>query len=67
LLIVFHAGETCCNVQLPAAPAAMRWYRVADTSLAAPLDFAEQGAEVPIEPADASLVNPRSSVVLVAR
>jgi hypothetical protein len=30
-------------------------------------DFAEHGAEVPIEPADASLVNPRSSVVLVAR
>ena len=54
-------------VRIPRPPAGMAWYRVVDTSLPPGADFLEPGAETPLDPADQYLVNPRSTVVLIAR
>jgi hypothetical protein len=53
-------------VDLPAPPAGLRWHRVIDTSLSEGQDVVEPGREVPLSPADRYLVNPRSTVVLLA-
>ena len=50
-------------VKLPAGS----WSRVIDTSLPAGEDFMDAGAEVRLDPADHYFVNPRSTVVLLAR
>ncbi len=67
LFIILNADHQLRAFHLPAAPEGMRWYRVADTSLPAGPDFVAEGEEVPLEPADQYLANPRSSVVLLAR
>jgi glycogen operon protein len=53
-------------VNLPRLGAGRSWVRAIDTSLASGDDFREAGKEVQIEPADHYLVNPRSTVVLLA-
>jgi isoamylase len=67
LFLIFHAGTNLQPVSLPTAPARMRWYRVIDTHLPDGLDIADPGAEVPLDPDHEYLVNPRSTVVLLAR
>jgi glycogen operon protein len=67
LFIIFHAGLGLQPVRLPAAGAGTRWYRVVDTGLPDGADIADRGQEVALAPADAYLMNPRSTVVLVAR
>jgi len=54
-------------VRLPDAGVGMRWRRIVDTSLGPPDDFADDGREVALDPQDHYIVNPRSTVVLVAR
>ncbi len=54
-------------VKLPALGRQGGWYRAIDTSLPGGADFAELGQEVRIDPPDHYIVNPRSSVVLLAR
>ena len=54
-------------VKLPPLVAPRGWYRAIDTSLASGADFAEPGEEVRVDPVDHYIVNPRSTVVLLAR
>jgi glycogen operon protein len=67
VLMIFHAGDALQPVQLPNAACGAEWLRVIDTSLPEGEDIAALGLEVPLEPADVYLVNPRSVVVLLAR
>jgi glycogen operon protein len=67
VLLMFHAGAELQPVRLPRAPEGTRWHRVADTSLPDGPDIADPGDEVVLEPDDEYLMNPRSTVVLLAR
>jgi hypothetical protein len=67
VFMVFHAGDRMQVVRLPATPSGKVWHRVIDTSLPGGADIVDPGEEVPLHPQDAYLVNPRSTVVLLAR
>ena len=67
VLLMFHAGGELQPVRLPPAPAGTRWHRVLDTSLPDGPDIADTGDEIVLEPDDEYLMNPRSTVVLLAR
>jgi isoamylase len=67
VLMIFHAGDWLQPVRLPIAAAGTRWYRVVDTSLPDGEDIADPDDELALDPADQYLVNPHSSVVLLAR
>jgi isoamylase len=54
-------------VKLPPLEAGRRWHRALDTSLPPGPDFADPGAEVPLNPPTEYIVNPRSTVVLLCR
>jgi pullulanase/glycogen debranching enzyme len=54
-------------IQLPQLGADRGWHRAIDTSLPSGEDFLEAGQEVEIDPADHYIVNPRSTVVLLAQ
>ena len=54
-------------ITLPQLGADRGWHRSIDTSLPSGEDFLEAGEEVEIEPADHYIVNPRSTVVLLAQ
>jgi glycogen operon protein len=54
-------------IRLPALDPSRKWHRAIDTSLPSGPDFADRGAEVPLRPDDHYIVNPRSTVVLLAR
>ena len=65
IYIVLNAEDQLVHVKLPRLPKGETWRRVIDTSLVSPLDFAEEGEEVELEPQDHYLANPRSTVVLL--
>ena len=67
LFLILNSHYKMQSVRLPALPAGSRWLRAIDTSLSNGEDFSELGSEVPLEPPNYYLVNPRSTVVLVAR
>ncbi len=67
LYFVLNADWRLRFVRLPEAHDGRRWHRIVDTSLDAPDDFLEEERTVPLDPEDHYLVNPRSTVVLVAR
>jgi isoamylase len=67
LFVIIHMGFHMQLVNIPPAPENTQWYRVIDTSLPAGEDFLEAGQEVVLNPADAYLVNPRSTVVLLGK
>jgi len=67
LFFVFNGDYRSQQVQLPQLPDGLAWHRAVDTSLPAGDDFLEAGLEVKIEPADHYLVNPRSTLVLLAQ
>lgn len=54
-------------VKLPVLGPSRAWYRAIDTSLPDGADFMEAGQEVRIDPPDHYIINPRSTVVLLAR
>jgi isoamylase len=66
LFIIHNADYRVQGVTLPVL-SGKKWFRVIDTSLAAGDDFAEQGQEVEIIPADVYIANPRSTVVLLGK
>ena len=66
LFFILNMDYSVREVLVPDA-AGMTWKRVVDTSLPAGNDFREPGDEVPLEPVDRYLVNPRTTVVLMAR
>jgi len=53
-------------VKLPPLGPSRCWRRAIDTSLPSGEDFAEPGKEIPIDPPDHYIANPRSTVVLLA-
>jgi glycogen operon protein len=67
VLLMFHAGAALQPVRVPPPLVGTRWHRVLDTSLPDGLDIADAGDEVALDPADEYLMNPRSTVVLLAR
>ena len=67
LLIILNGDHHLQPVQVPAPDGAKRWYRVIDTSLPSGIDCLDVGAEILLNPADFYLVNPRSTVVLLAK
>jgi isoamylase len=67
LFVALNADDQLAHVRLPPPPSGERWRRVVDTCLPPPLDFAEEGQEVTLEPGDYYLVNPRSTLVLISK
>ncbi len=65
LFFILNADYRGRTVKLPPLPGGKRWRRAIDTSLSDGNDFPDPGAEVPVDPPDACLVSPRSTVVLV--
>jgi glycogen operon protein len=66
LFLILNAHHDAQWVRLPSA-GSPRWLRILDTSLATAEDLTAPGREVPIEPADHYIANPRSTVLLVSR
>jgi glycogen operon protein len=67
LFLVFNAHYEAQATKLPPLAANLAWHRAVDTSLAAGDDFLDAGREVRLDPPDRYHVNPRSTVVLLAR
>jgi glycogen operon protein len=67
LFFVLNPGDELKRVRLPDVPQGLRWHRAVDTSLPAPMDFADEGQEVVLDPRDHYLVNPRSTLVLMTK
>lgn len=67
LFFIYNAHFVSQKVTLPGLDNGTRWRRVIDTSLAAGEDFAEDGREIPIDPAEFYVANPRSTVVLIGK
>jgi glycogen operon protein len=65
LFLILNADHRVQDVRLPPLAAPQRWRRVLDTSLEPGQEWCDPGSEVPIEPADHYLANPRSVVVLI--
>jgi hypothetical protein len=66
LFTIMQAGFTIQRVSLPPVDGARVWRRAIDTSLAPGDDFAATGREIQLNPPDTYIVNPRSTVVLLA-
>jgi glycogen operon protein len=64
LFIMYNSDWRVQKVNLPVLNEGRRWYRVIDTELKSQLDFADAGHEIPVDPPDHYLANPRSVVVL---
>jgi glycogen operon protein len=67
LFFICNANFTSQWVNLPLLDNGAQWCRAIDTSLAAGVDFAEDGKEIPVEPADHYIANARSTVVLIGK
>jgi isoamylase len=67
LFFIYNGNYESQWVKLPQLPTGEGWYRAIDTSLASGEDFLEAGQEVEIDPEDHYIVNPRSTVVLLAQ
>jgi glycogen operon protein len=67
LYMILNADFHMQSVKIPPVPNGTCWYRVVDTSLPPGEDFLETGHEIPLDPADRYLVNPRSTVVLLGK
>ncbi len=65
LFFILNADYRPRTVKLPPLPAGGRWRRAIDTGLPGGDDFADAGAEAPIDPPDAYVASPRSTVVLL--
>jgi isoamylase len=67
LFFILNAHWELQWVKLPALEPGCGWSRIVDTSLPSGEDFREAGQEVPIDPPDHYIANPRSTVVLLGR
>jgi isoamylase len=67
LFIIHNADYRLQRVALPGLDGGKRWYRILDTSLPPGEDLLEADAEVLLDPSDAYLANPRSTVLLAGR
>jgi isoamylase len=67
LFFIFNANYQTQWVKLPPLDSSLAWHRAIDTSLPTGVDFADAGTEIPLDPADHYIVNPRTTVVLLAQ
>jgi len=67
LVFIYNSCHILRSVAIPPLPRGKRWRRIIDTNLPPGEDFADTGKEVPLDPQDVYLVNPRSVVVLVGK
>jgi glycogen operon protein len=67
LFFILNAHFESQWVKLPILEPGRGWSRIIDTSLASGEDFRAAGREVPIDPPDHYIANPRSTVVLLDR
>jgi glycogen operon protein len=67
LFVILSADWNARTVRIPGPGEGRVWHRVVDTSCDAGDDFRPEGEEAPLTPADHYIVNPRSTVVLIAR
>jgi glycogen operon protein len=67
LFIIMNADHHLRQVTIPENPDGTRWHRIVDTSLPNGKDFLDIGTEIPIDPSDYYLVNPRTTVVLLGK
>jgi isoamylase len=67
LFFILNAHPEWQWVKVPALPSGRRWFRAIDTSLTGGAAFMGPGAEVRLDPPDHYIVNPRTTVVLLAR
>src|SRR5262245_20931068 len=63
----FNGGYDSKWVTLPPLGPDRAWHRAIDTSLRGGGEFAETGSEVPLDPPNRYIVNPRSTVALIAQ
>jgi glycogen operon protein len=67
LFFVYNANFSSQWINLPPLDNGATWRRAIDTSLAAGLDFAENGKEIVLNPGDHYVANARSIVVLIGK
>jgi glycogen operon protein len=67
LFFILNAYWETQWVKLPPLEPGRGWSRIIDTSLPSGEDFREAGHEVPLDPLDHYIANPRSTVVLLGR
>ena len=67
VFVILNADWRQQSVRLPEPGSTRKWHRVVDTALPAGKDFLPDGKEAPLDPADAYIIEPRSTVVLLAR
>ena len=67
LFIILNADFHTQWIKLPPLGPPLAWHRAIDTSLPAGADFSEAGSEIRLDPSDHYIVNPRSTVVLLAQ
>ena len=67
LFLILNTDHRLQPVRLPPLREGSRWFRVIDTSLPTGSDFLDAGTEIPLDPTDVYLANPRSTVVLVGK
>ncbi len=66
IFVMFNAHWEPQRFMLPNRDWQRRWRRLVDTSLLAPQDIVEDLDAIPLDPYDHYLVNPRSTVILMA-
>ena len=67
LILILNTDFRAQRIALPQHRPEMKWYRIIDTSLPSEEDFLDPGMEYPLDPSDAYLAQPRSTVVLLDR
>ena len=67
ILLLFNAGETAVEYDLPALPSGRQWQRKADTALPSPDDIYPLGDTKPLDQQGHYTVAPQSSALLIAR
>jgi len=66
IFVIFNADFRTQTIELPELSSPFKWHRKIDTSLPAGEDFLTHGREIEHMPADYYMVNPRSTVLLLA-
>lgn len=64
--VMLNADYIPLEFDIPPGYEKMKWYRLSDTSLDAPVDFADNGREEPVS-GQKYMVNPYSSVILILK
>jgi isoamylase len=67
LFLALNGDHRKREVMVPPLPSGLRWRRAIDTSLAAGKEFADDGAEPVLDPADRYRLDPRTTVMLLGK